>query len=227
QNDASRRRRAASYDDVYVELLVYVGQGTSTNVVFAVAEKPSYNLIPDSAACELLKNTEVKCLDDTNTSGSEGDSAGESGFPLWIIYIVAGVIVVAFIVLLVVIRRRAKKQRDNNSAPVHYNRHDNTVTVDSNPMYEMSYEDRDSHSGPSNPSVVEKQKVCLDPAFANPGYCDRDWKRGEASTSGTSRQSTMNQYTANPFPVYESIDGDLHARVHDAQFGRNGYETTE
>jgi hypothetical protein len=90
---------------------VYVGQGTSTNVVFAVAEKPSYDLILASAACELLKNTEVKCLaDDTNTSGSEGDGAGESGFPLWIIYIVAGVILVVFIITLVVIRRRRAKK---------------------------------------------------------------------------------------------------------------------
>jgi hypothetical protein len=90
---------------------VHVGQGTSTNVVFAVAEKPSYDLIPASAACELLKNTEVKCLaDDTNTSGSEGDGAGESGFPLWIIYIVAGVILVVFIITLVVIRRRRAKK---------------------------------------------------------------------------------------------------------------------
>ena len=100
---------------------MYVGQGTSTNVVFAVAEKSSYNLIPASAACELLKNTEVKCLaddtntspgkgDDTNTSADKGDETGESGFPLWIIYIVVGVILVVFIITLVVIRRKAKKR---------------------------------------------------------------------------------------------------------------------
>jgi hypothetical protein len=74
-------------------------------------------------------------------------------------------------------------------------------------------------------NIIIYVQVCLDPAFAKPGYCaDKDWKRGGPSTS---RQSTMNHYEANPYPVYESIDGDLHARVHDAQFGRNGYETRE
>ena len=86
-----------------------------------MAEKSSYNLILASAACKLLKNTEVKCLaddtntspgkgDDTNTSADKGDETGESGFPLWIIYIVVGVILVVFIITLVVIRRKAKKR---------------------------------------------------------------------------------------------------------------------
>ncbi len=90
-----------------MEQFVYVGEGTSTtNVVFAVAEKPSYNLIPASNACELLKNTEVKCLSDAgNTSADTGDKSDES-FPVWIIYIIAALVVVAIIIVLVLIRRR-------------------------------------------------------------------------------------------------------------------------
>ena len=101
-----------------------------------------------------------------------------------------------------------------------YNHDSNAVTLGLNSMTmnEISLEDRDqsyhSHSGPSNRP-------------ANPGYCaDSDCNRGEPSTS---RQSNMNPYMLNPLPVYESIDGDLHARVRDAgaQFGRNGHGTTE
>ena len=89
---------------------MYVGDDSSTNVVFAVAVKPKYDLIPASEACKLLANTEVKCLSDgdSNTSGNTGDSDGGDGggFPLWILYVIAAVIVVAFIIALVVIRRR-------------------------------------------------------------------------------------------------------------------------
>ena len=86
QNDASRRRREANYDNVYVEQFVYLADGktSSTNVIFAVAEKPSYDLIPASDVCELLKETDVKCTSDSgNTSADRrGNGGGDSEFPL-------------------------------------------------------------------------------------------------------------------------------------------------
>jgi hypothetical protein len=99
---------------------VYVGQGTSTNVVFAVAEKSSYNLIPASAACEILKDTDVKCLADAVTPTNDSPTPkkkkdnpdGESDeFPLWIIYTIAGLLLVAFIIMLVVIRRKGRRAK--------------------------------------------------------------------------------------------------------------------
>ena len=94
----ARRRREANYDSVYVEQFVYVADGAkSANVIFAVAHKPSYDLISASDACELLKETGVKCTSDSgNTSADRrGNGGGDSEFPLWIIYIIAGVIVLA------------------------------------------------------------------------------------------------------------------------------------
>ena len=109
QNDVSRRRREANYDNVYVEQFVYVADGrTSTNVIFAAAEKPSYDLIPASDACKLLKGTEVKCTSDSgNTSTVDGE---DSEFPQWIIYIIAGVIVLAFIIMVIVLRRQGARK---------------------------------------------------------------------------------------------------------------------
>ena len=91
---------------------MYVADGrTSTNVIFAVAEKPSYNLIPASNACKLLKETEVKCTSDSgNTSATGGNGGGDSEFPLWIIYIIAGVTVLAFIIMVIVLRRRSARK---------------------------------------------------------------------------------------------------------------------
>ena len=90
-----------------------------------MAEKSSYNLIPASAACELLKNTDVKCLAATvppavNVSSKPtpkkavetNNTGGERGFPLWIIYAIAGLLLVAFIIMLVVIRRKGRKARE-------------------------------------------------------------------------------------------------------------------
>ena len=107
QNDASRRRREANYDNVYVEQFVYVGEGRATTVVFAVAQKPSYELIPASKACDLLKGTDVKCSSDGgNTSADTGAESADSKFPLWVIYIIAGLIVVAFLIMIIVLRKR-------------------------------------------------------------------------------------------------------------------------
>lgn len=111
----SRRRRREEpttfYEDVYVEQFVYVANGAGTYVVFAVAEKPSYDLIPASKACQLLKNSEVECLSDNlNAFAGTGDDSGTSGFPLWIIYVIAGLIVVAIIVVLFVLRRRRQNK---------------------------------------------------------------------------------------------------------------------
>ena len=114
ENQSFRRRRDAVYSDVYVEQFVYVGDETSTNVVFAVAEKPRYYLISASEACKLLMNTEVKCLadDDGNNSAKkgEGDSEGD-GFPVWIIYIIAAVLIILVLIIALVVfcRRRANK----------------------------------------------------------------------------------------------------------------------
>ena len=157
---------------------MYVADGrTSTNVIFAAAEKPSYDLIPASDACKLLNETEVKCTSDSrntsadtggtsdsrntsadtggtsdsrntsadtggtsdsrntsadtggtsdsgntsadtggtsdsgNTSAdTEGNGGEDSEFPLWIIYIIAGVIVLAFIIMVIVLRKRSARK---------------------------------------------------------------------------------------------------------------------
>ena len=88
-----------------------------------MAEKSSYNLIPASAACEILKDTDVKCLAVTvtvtpavNVSPKQkavettNNPVVKSVFPLWIIYTIAGLLLVAFIIMLVVIRRKAKEK---------------------------------------------------------------------------------------------------------------------
>ena len=97
-------------DDVYVEQFVYSGQGTtSTNVIFAVAEKPRYKLIPASHACKLLQNTDVKCfVDDGNSSADTGDGSDDSGFPFWIIILIVVVVVVVLIIAIVILRRRRR-----------------------------------------------------------------------------------------------------------------------
>ncbi|XP_046847661.1 uncharacterized protein LOC124441254 [Xenia sp. Carnegie-2017] len=60
----SRKRRSVILRNVYVQLLLYMSEGTSTKVVLAVADKLNYNLILASDACALLKNTQVECLSD-------------------------------------------------------------------------------------------------------------------------------------------------------------------
>ncbi|CAB4040608.1 Hypothetical predicted protein, partial [Paramuricea clavata] len=124
----------------------------------------------------------------------------------------------------------------NSSALVHFNPGNNTVRLDT--TYETPVDDRNqsfwSHSGPyamnplENPCVVEKRmKVCLDPAFANPAYSNKDCMTGETSTSS---QRTMNHYeTICPVGVYERIDDGLRGRVQDAgaRLKRNGHETRE
>ncbi|XP_046856369.1 uncharacterized protein LOC124449484 isoform X2 [Xenia sp. Carnegie-2017] len=51
---ASRKQRGVSNRTVYVELLLYVKEGTFTKVVLAIAEKPNYKLIPAFEASVLL-----------------------------------------------------------------------------------------------------------------------------------------------------------------------------
>ena len=102
-----------NYDNVYVEQFVYLADGrTSTTVIFAVAEKPSYDLIPASDVCELLKETDVKCTSESgNTSADRrGNGGGDNEFLLWIIYIIAGVLVLALISMLVVSRKRSARK---------------------------------------------------------------------------------------------------------------------
>lgn len=109
ERKSSRRRRETSYDDVYVEQFDSIAQdATSTNVVFAVAKKPGYTLIPASETCTILKNTAVKCLfDDGNTSPDKGGkNDSESSFPLWIIYVMAVVLILVVILVFVYRRRR-------------------------------------------------------------------------------------------------------------------------
>jgi hypothetical protein len=84
-----------------------------------VAEKSSYNLIPVSKACKLLKNTEVECLADAVTPVNDSPKPtpktikgnDNPEFPLWIIYTIAGLLLVAFIIMLVVIRRKGRKAK--------------------------------------------------------------------------------------------------------------------
>ena len=90
-----------------------------------MAEKPSYNLILASAACEILKDTDVKCLAATVTPTNDSpkptpktdmrinDNHERDEFPLWIIYIIAGLLLVAFIIMLVVIRRKGRRAKKN------------------------------------------------------------------------------------------------------------------
>ncbi|XP_028415344.1 protocadherin-23-like isoform X2 [Dendronephthya gigantea] len=219
KNKASRRRRDTNtYSDVHVELFLYSPEGDSkqsTNIIFAVAEKPGYELIPASKACDLLKGTDVKCFsEESNASADTGSGEDENGSHLFIVYIIAPVFVVAFIAALLVFWRRRKSQKKDESSVVHFARDSDTATVDS--MYETPIDERNqnlSHSETSNPVLIEKRqdiKVFHNPAYKSKGSVS---KASEGDDEETTKRRTFNHYeTTDPAPVYETID-DLYEKV--------------
>ncbi|XP_046847649.1 uncharacterized protein LOC124441247 isoform X2 [Xenia sp. Carnegie-2017] len=229
----SRKRRSVILRNVYVQLLLYMSEGTSTKVVLAVVDKLNYNLILASDACALLKNTQVECLSDSNSSPETQNKQNKdnkenkenkqnkktSKFPHWQIYvIVVGIVFVAIVILVITWKTRKAKKREDTTI-MYYNQNSDAVAMGSGnetPAFSNEY------MGTSE----EIRHLEVESVF-NPVYDQGNYHiKGNAEMT---KEMLMPPYPINePPPSYEQIDNIIYERADEVRTKDNvGHECSE